>query len=331
MKIAFFSAKCYEKRIFDFHNKDQHQIEYFPETLSESNVNLAEGFDVICLFTNDLVNDAVIKALNRFSVKLIALRASGYDNIQYSNSSSYNIRVVNVPQYSACAVAEFTVGLMMSINRKIHKAHIQTINRNFSLENLMGFDMCEKTIGIIGLGSIGRSIAKILRGFGSRVLVYDVKVDHDFVKVHQLQSVELETLLRESDIITLHTLLNEKTKHIVNADTIAKMKDGVILVNTARGGLIDTNALISSLQSGKVGAAALDVCENEQKYYHKDYSHKVVGDDNISRLLMFPNVLMTAHQASLTEEAFTNMAKTTFENIKEFEQGQKLTNEVKGF
>lgn len=330
MKIAFFDTKKYDINSFEKMNeKYGYEMKYFESKLTIDNVLLTKDCDVVCIFVNDIITKEIINELVKNGVKMIALRCAGYNNVDFKAAANDNIAVVRVPAYSPYAVAEHTVTLMMGLNRKIHKAYSRTRDANFSLSGLLGFDMHNKTAGIIGTGKIAKIIVNILKGFGMNVLLYDIYPDYDFAKKTSSKYVELDELYKNSDIISLHCPLTKDTEYIINEESINKMKEGVMIINTGRGKLVDTKALINGLKSKKIGSAGLDVYEEENDYFFEDYSDIVLDDDVLARLLTFSNVLITSHQAFFTKEALSNIAETTLNNIKEFEDGKDLTNEVK--
>lgn len=310
MKIAFYDTKPYDVPSFEEHGARRGFVFKFLETrLNENTAELAKDCDAVCVFVNDEVNAKVIDALYAYGVKLIALRCAGYNNVDVRHAFG-KIHVVHVPSYSPHAVAEHAAALLLASVRKTHKAYIRTRDFNFSLSGLTGFDLYGKTAGIVGAGRIGRVFADICKGFGMNVLLFDRNVkDNDFTYVN------LEELLTDSDIISLHCPLTAETHHLINADTIDKMKNGVVLLNTSRGALIDAEALINGIKSGKIGAAGLDVYEEEADVFFNDFSEKVVKDDVLTRLISMPNVIITSHQAFLTKEALDNIADTTVNNI----------------
>ena len=317
MKIAFFDAKPYDMPGFDRYVMDTGlQIKYFETRLNEDTVSLAAGFDGVCVFVNDNVNEAVVNKLHELGVKVIALRCAGFNNVD-TRACFGKIHVYRVPAYSPYAVAEHGMALLLTLNRKIHKAYNRTHEFNFSLSGLTGFDLHGKTAGIIGTGKIGLIFANICKGFGMKVLAYDKFPN----PASGLEYVELDTLLRQSDVISLHCPLTEETHHMINAGTMAMMKKGVVLVNTSRGGLVDTEALISGIKSGIIGGAALDVYEEEADLFYEDRSDGIVLDDKLVRLIAMPNVIVTSHQAFLTEEALDNIASTTVDNLTRFFSG----------
>ncbi len=329
VSIAFFDAKSYDREFFNTINNDiyGYDIRYFENRLNPNTVKLAEGAQVICAFVNDLLSAEVIEKLNKFHIELIAMRCAGYNNVDLK-SAYKTINVVRVPEYSPYAVAEHAVALILSLNRKTHKAYYRIRDGNFSIGGFMGFDMVGKTAGIIGTGKIGKIAIKILRGFDMRILAYDPYPDKDFANKTGAEYVELDKLYAQSDVISLHCPLTRDTHHIINKDSLAKMKDGVMIVNTGRGGLIDTKALIDALKSGKVGSAGLDVYEEESEYFFEDFSTQVLSDDVLARLLTFSNVLITSHQGFFTKEALTKIAQTTLQNIRDFFDGKPLENEI---
>ncbi len=326
MKIAFFDAKPYEKIFFNDGNSTfGFDIEYFESRLTLNSSYLAKGYDVVCIFVNDEITKDIIDDLYKLGVGLIALRCAGYNNVDIK-SANKKIKIVRVPHYSPHAVAEYSVGMMLCLNRKIHHAYIRTKENNFGIDNLIGFDMYGKTVGIIGCGQIGSAVAKILNGFGMRVLCYDI--DKLFVEKSECLYANLSTIYKESDIITLHCQSTAENLHMIDSNAIAQMKDNVMLINTGRGALIDTAALIVALKSKKIGYAGLDVYEEEGKYFYEDLSSSFILDDVLARLQTFPNVLITSHQAFFTKEAMCNIVNATLENIKAYSDGKPLTNEV---
>ena len=317
MKIAFFDTKPYDMPGFDhFTEGTDLQIKYFETKLNEDTVSLAAGFDGVCVFVNDTVNEAVINRLHELGVKVIALRCAGFNNVD-TRAAFGKIHVFRVPAYSPYAVAEHAMALLLTINRRTHKAYIRTREFNFSLSGLTGFDLHGKTVGLVGTGKIGRIFGDICRGFGMKILAYDKFPNPDA----GLEYVELDELFARSDIISLHCPLNEETHHMINSDSIARMKQGVVIINTSRGGLVDTDALIEGIKSKQVGAACLDVYEEEGDLFYEDYSGHIVRDDKLVRLIAMPNVIVTSHQAFLTEEALSNIAETTVDNLVKFFDG----------
>lgn len=328
IKVAFFDAKSYDEVSFNKTNADYgFDIRYYQEHLNLKTVPLAKGADVVCIFVNAECNAAVIDELIKNGVKLIALRCAGFNNVDLKAAKG-RIKVVRVPAYSPHAVAEYAVSLMLALNRKIFRAVNRTREGNFALKGLMGFDMYGKTAGIVGMGRIAKELIKILHGFGMEVLAYDLYPDMEFAKQYDVQMVSLDELYAESDIISLHCPLTPETTFLINAQSIAKMKPGVMIINTGRGKLINTEELIEGLRTKRVGSAGLDVYEEEKNYFYEDRSDKIIDDDVLARLLMMPNVVLTSHQAFFTVEAMHNIALTTLESIKEFGEGKPLTNEV---
>ena len=318
MKVAFFDAKSYDKPGFDrYAAGTEVKIKYFDTHLNEDTVSLAKGFDCVCVFVNDIVNAKVVDALHKMGIKMIALRCAGFNNVD-TKACFGKIHVFRVPAYSPYAVAEHAMALLLTVNRKIHKAHNRTREFNFSLAGLAGFDLHEKTVGIIGTGKIGLIFANICKGFGMNILAYDKFPNPN----SGLQYVDLPELLAKSDVISLHCPLTEETHHMIDMEAIAMMKQGAVIVNTSRGGLIDTEALIDGLKAEKIGAACLDVYEEEGDLFYEDFSGHIIQDDKLVRLIAMPNVIVTSHQAFLTNEALDNIASTTVSNIRKFFAGE---------
>lgn len=325
MKIAFFDTKPYDVPSFErFAAKADVELKFFETKLTEDTVTLARGYDGVCVFVNDTVNADVIDGLAECGVKLIALRCAGYNNVDLHQAAKRSIRVVRVPAYSPYAVAEHAMAMLLTVVRRTHKAYIRTKGFNFSLTGLVGFDLHGKTVGVVGTGRIGRVFIDICRGFGMRVLAYDKYPAKDT----DIEYVTLARLFCESDIISLHCPLTEDTYHLVDAARIAQMKKGVILINTSRGALIDAEALLNGIKSRLVGAACLDVYEEESELFFEDRSGHIVDDDVLARLITMPNVLLTSHQAFLTEEAIENIAETTVQNMVDIRQGRSCQNEI---
>ena len=324
MKIAFFDAKSYDKTSFDRYGEENGiKFKYFETKLTEDTVDLARGYDGVCVFVNDTVNAAVIDRLCEMNIRLIALRCAGFNNVDIRHANG-RIRVVRVPAYSPYAVAEHAIAMLLTSIRRIHKAYIRTKDFNFSLNGLTGFDLHGKTVGVVGTGKIGRVFIDICRGFGMNVIAYDKYPAQD----GGIRYVTPEELFAESDIISLHCPLTDDTYHMINAETIAMMKKGVVLINTSRGALIAAEALLEGIKSRKVGAACLDVYEEESDLFFEDFSGHIVDDDVIARLISMPNVLVTSHQAFLTEEALSNIAETTVQNIVSVLDGKPCANEL---
>lgn len=327
-KIAFFDTKPYDRELYQNINKDyDFELTFFRFHLTPDNVILTQGFDAVVVFVNDVINAEMVGKLADYGVKLIALRSSGFNNVNLKAALD-RIKVVRVPAYSPHAIAEHTVALMLSLNRKIHRAYFRTRDSNFALHGLMGFDMYGKTAGIIGTGRIGKALTGIMRGFGMEVLAYDKYRDEAFAQQSGCRYTTLDELFAASDIISLNCPLTKETEYIINHNSIAKMKKGVMVINTGRGKLIRTTDLIEGLKSGKVGSAGLDVYEEESDYFFEDLSDQVLTDDVLARLLTFNNVIITSHQGFFTREALHNIAVTTMQNISEFFEGKPLTNEI---
>ncbi|MGC8823172.1 MAG: 2-hydroxyacid dehydrogenase [Bacteroidales bacterium] len=329
IKLAFFDTKPYDKEVFDAVNQQfGYDIKYYKFHLTADNVLLTQGYEGIVIFVNDIVDEYIVDQLYNNGVRLIALRCAGFNNVDLKAARG-KLTVVRVPAYSPHAVAEHTVALMLTLNRKIHRAYFRTRDANFSLNGLLGFDMQYKTVGIIGTGKIGKVLAKILVGFEMNVLVYDKYPDNAWAQQQGCRYVELDELFRKSDIISLNCPLTKETEYIINREAIHKMKDGVMIINTGRGKLINTKHLIEGLKSGKIGSAGLDVYEEESKYFFEDMSDRVLTDDILARLLTFNNVIITSHQGFFTQEAIHNIALVTLENIRSYIEGKLLVNEVK--
>jgi len=324
LKVAFFDSKPYTEISFRNRNKDDYILHFFEPRLNIETVSLAAGFQVICAFVNDRLDSEVIENLAELGIELIALRCAGYNNVDLKTAHKRGISVARVPAYSPYAVAEHAVALIMALNRKTHKAYNRVREGNFSLNGLVGFDLHGRTAGVVGVGKIGKCLVDILVGFGMEVLGYDLFQDEEFARRTGLKYVELDELFKRVDVISLHAPLIPETHHIINAEAIAKMKPGVVIINTSRGALIDTAALVDALKSGKIGAAGLDVYEEEEEYFFEDLSSQIITDDLLARLMTFNNVLITSHQAFLTHEALDNIADTTFSNIREYQQGKRL-------
>lgn len=321
MKLAFFDTKSYDVPGFDRYGVPAGvEIKYFEPNLNEDTVSLAAGFDAVCVFVNDTVNAAVVEKLYELGVKAIVLRCAGFNNVDIKACQG-KLRVFRVPAYSPHAVAEHAMALLLTINRRTHKAYNRTREFNFSLQGLAGFDLYGKTVGIIGTGKIGRVFADICKGFGMNILAYD-KFPAPNSGLHY---VDLPELFEKSDIISLHCPLTEDTKHIINAESIAQMKKGVTIINTSRGSLINTEDLINGIKEKKVGAACLDVYEEEGDLFYEDFSGHIVQDDKLVRLIAMPNVIVTSHQAFLTNEALDNIAATTINNLVSFFNGNPDT------
>jgi len=324
MKIAFFDTKPYDRTWTEpLSVKYGYDIKFFEHKLNADTAVLASGYGVVCAFVNDTIDNDVIDILYKAGVKLIALRCAGYNNVDFKSAYG-RINVVRVPGYSPFAVAEHAAALMLSLNRRIHRAYVRTRDNNFSINGLMGIDLNGKTAGIVGTGKIGQVFLDICRGFGMRTIAFDPFP----VENPDFEYVSLNDLFEKSDVLSLHCPLLPDTKHIVNADRLAMMKSESLLINTSRGALVDTHALIEALKSGKIGGAGLDVYEEEEEYFFEDLSNEVLLDDDLARLLSFPNVLVTSHQGFFTREAMQEIAAVTMKNIHAFETDGVLENEV---
>lgn len=321
--VAFFDTKSYDRESFEKFADEDINIRFFENKLNADTVSMAACCDAVCAFVNDNIDRQVIEQLEKFGVGLIAMRCAGYNNVDLKAARG-RIHIARVPAYSPHAVSEHAMGMILMLNRKLHRAYIRTRDHNFSLEGLTGFDLHGKTVGIIGTGKIGCSFAEICRGFGMDILGYDPYPSNDFCG----KSTSLEELLSKSDIISLHCPLTKENRHLIDENTLNQMKDGVFIINTSRGQLIDTSALISGLKSGKVGAAGLDVYEEETDLFFEDYSDEIIQDDILSTLISMPNVIVTSHQAFLTKEALNSIAETTMKNIKDYFNGNELENEI---
>jgi len=326
MKITFFSSKPYDKEFFDKVNQDfNFELEYFETHLGPHILNVINHSDAVCAFVNDTLNAEVLESLSKKGVKYIALRCAGFNNVDLEAAKRLGMRVCRVPAYSPEAVAEHAMAMILTLNRKIHKAYNRVREQNFSLNGLMGFNLYQKTIGVIGTGNIGTAFAKIAKGFGAKILAYDITESQE-LKDMGIQYIPLDQLLSESDVISLHCPLMESTHHLINKDSIYKMKENVMIINTSRGGLIDTKAVIDGLKSKHMGYLGIDVYEQEEKLFFRDLSHTIIEDDTIQRLMSFPNVLVTAHQAFFTEEALHQIATSTLTSLSNFETNKEFEN-----
>lgn len=324
MRTALFSAKKYEECFFNKINENKEfklELEYFEARLTQQTASLAKGFEAVVCFVNDNLQAETLNILSALGVKLIALRCAGFNNVDIETAKKLGITVVRVPAYSPYAVAEFTVGLILSLSRKFHKSYLHTQEHNFSLQGLMGFDLNNKTIGIIGTGKIGEIFAKIMTGFGCQCLAYDLEPNQACIDLG-VNYVELEQLYQQSDIISLHCPLTPDTKHLINSESIKLMKPGVMLINTGRGALMDSHDLIQGIKSKHIGFVGMDVYEEEEKLFFEDLSDQIITDDVFARLQTFPNVLITGHQAFFTHEAMHNIVATTLGNIKSYMMNQ---------
>ena len=327
-RIIFFDIKDYDREFFEKYGKNyNYEMSFFKSRLSLENVHLTKGYDVVCAFTNDDIGKETIDAMAENGVRLLAMRCAGFNNVSLKDIHN-RFKVVRVPAYSPHAIAEYTVGLILAVNRKINKAYVRTREGNFSINGLMGVDLYGKTAGIIGTGKIGQILIKILKGFDMKVIAYDLFPNQKVAEELGFEYVSLDELYANSDIISLNCPLTKDTQYMINRRSMLKMKDGVILVNTGRGQLIDSADLVEALKDKKVGAVALDVYEEEENYFFEDKSTQVIEDDILGRLLSFYNVLITSHQAYFTKEAVEAITVTTLNNIKDIVEGKPLVNEV---
>jgi D-lactate dehydrogenase len=320
MKVTVFGTKSYDREYLEKANQSQHELIYYESRLRDKTVKLAEGTEAVCVFVNDRVTPEVITGLKAIGVKMIALRCAGFNNVDIAAACANDIRVLRVPAYSPYAVAEHAVALILTLNRKTHKAYNRVREGNFSLERLIGFDLHGKTVGVIGTGKIGQKFSDIMKGFGCSILACDKYPDPAFAS-SGIQYVALEELLSNSDIVSLHCPLTHETNQLINKNTLLLMKSGAMLINTSRGKLIDTDSVIDALQAGQLGYLGIDVYEQEEKIFYKDLSEMIIPDDKIMRLMSFPNVLITAHQAFFTDNALRQISETTIKNISDFELG----------
>ena len=327
MKIAFFDTKPYDRESFDKISGNYGvNIKYFETKLTADTAELAKGFDAVCVFVNDSVDSEVIDRLCSFGIKIIALRCAGFNNVDMKYAFG-KIHVLRVPAYSPYAVAEHAIALLLTSIRRIHKAYIRTRDFNFSLNNLTGFDLYGKTVGVVGTGKIGRCFINICKGFGMKVLDFDKFPADDLVEAG-VKYVSMDEMFRESDVISLHCPLTEETYHVIDKAAIEKCKKGVVIINTSRGALVDAQALLDGIKSRKIGAACLDVYEEESDLFFEDFSGHILEDDILARLISMPNVIVTSHQAFLTAEALGNIAETTLENLKSFAENGQCPNEL---
>jgi D-lactate dehydrogenase len=330
MKVALFSSKPYDEQFFQRENaKHGHELRYLEAHLSSETAALAAGADAVCAFVNDHLDAEVLGILANSGVRLLALRSAGFNHVDLKAAGRLGMTVARVPAYSPHAVAEHAIALLLSLNRKIHRAHARVREANFSLQGLIGFDLHGRTVGVIGTGKIGEIFARIMTGFGCRVLGVD-KAKNASCRAFGVEYVSLDELFRRSDVISLHCPLNPETEHIINARALGLMKKGIYLINTGRGGLVDTKALLVALKAQHVGGVCLDVYEEEEELFFEDLSSHIIQDDVFMRLLTFPNVLITAHQGFFTEEALSNIAATTLGNITAFESGRGVLHLVPG-
>jgi D-lactate dehydrogenase len=328
MRIAFFSTHPFDRDFFDEANRVHgHDLQYLEARLTPATAALAAGAPAVCAFVNDDLHDTVLTALQGGGVRLIALRSAGFNHVDLPRAFALGLTVARVPAYSPHAVAEHAVAMMLSLNRKMHRAHARVREGNFALDGLLGFDMHGRTIGIVGTGRIGTVVARILSGFGCRILAYDVSVNPECAELG-VHYRSLNEVWAQSDIVSLHAPLTGDTRHMVDAAAISQMKPGVMIINTSRGALVDAAALIDGLKSGHVGYVGLDVYEEEEQLFFRDLSAQVIQDDVFARLLTFPNVLVTAHQGFFTKEALRAISETTLANVSAFEHGARTGNEL---
>lgn len=322
-----FSTKNYDLEYFERFNKDQHQFKYFELPLSADTVPLVQGYQAVCVFVNDKLDGGLLEKISEAGIRLVVLRCAGFNNVDLRTAKLQNITVMRVPAYSPHAVAEHAVALILTLNRKTHKAYNRIRENNFSLEKLTGFNLYGKTVGVIGTGHIGAIFCTIMQGFGCRVLAFDPQENQD-LKQYGIKYTSLDDLFNESDIISLHCPLLPATHHLINKNAFAKMKHGVMLINTSRGAVINTQDAVEALKNGKLGYLGIDVYEQEENLFFEDLSEHIILDDLIMRLMTFPNVLITSHQGFLTREALEQIATITLKNITDFENGHPNENEV---
>lgn len=327
MKILVFNAKPYEKNTFES-LEHSHALSFQPEQLGKSNAKEASGFDAVSVFTNDDVSAPVLEELAELGVKAVLLRCAGFNNVDLDKAKELGIQVGHVPEYSPHSVAEFVVTLILALNRNIIRGQEKVKQYNFTLDDLIGFDMNTRTVGIVGLGKIGETTAEVLSGFGCRIIGYDVQDRSDLEEKGLLEMVDLDTLYKEADIISLHVPLNKHTKYMINKETIEKMKDDVMIINTSRGGVICTEDLIEAIKEDKVGSVGLDVYEKEAELFFYDRSNQILKDDLFARLLTFKNVIITDHQGFLTTTALENIMETTLDNASAFENNEPCPNDL---
>tara|TARA_R110002033_G_scaffold166331_1_gene204848 strand:+ start:73825 stop:74814 length:990 start_codon:yes stop_codon:yes gene_type:complete len=328
MKVAVFNTHKFEKEYLITANNNTSELKLLDSYLTEDTVELAKGYEAICIFTQDIASAPILDRLHELGIKYIALRSAGYNNVDVSHAKSLGIRVVRVPDYSPNAIAEFTVAIILALNRKLIRSHYRIMEMNYSLDGLVGFDMNGKTVGILGTGKIGRIVAKILYGFGCKILAYDIFQDQSLIEECKVTYTDIATICKQSDIITLHVPLNDQTNNLINEVTIAEMKKGVMLINTGRGGLVKTQDVINGLKSQQIGFFGMDVYEEEKGLFFEDHSEDILQDDTIARLMTLRNVMITSHQAFLTDTALKNIAMTTMENLEYLKKELPCKNEV---
>lgn len=328
MKTAVFSTKPYDAKFLTAANASAgHELDFFEEKLSPHTAKLAEGHVAVCAFVNDILNARTLDILHRQNVRFVALRCAGFNQVDVRYASSLGLKITHVPAYSPYAVAEFALALVLALNRRIHRAYNRVRDGNFSIDGLLGFDLHQKTVGIVGTGKIGRVLSGLFTGFGVNLLGYDLYQNREFIDLGG-KYVDLETLFAESDIISLHCPLTPQTFHLIDAESVGKMKKGVMIINTSRGALVDASAVIEGLKSEQIGYLGLDVYEQEADLFYENLSERIIQDDVLQRLVTFPNVIVTSHQAYFTDRALENISNTTVANLTEFERGDTLVNEV---
>lgn len=330
MNLVLFDTRSYDRESFERTNERfPHKLTFLEPRLTSETARLAAGHDAVCPFVNDHLDESTLRTLKDVGIRLVALRSAGYNHVDLQAAERLGLPVVRVPEYSPYAITEHAMGLVLALNRKIHRAYARVRECNFSLEGLVGFDLHGKTVGIVGTGRIGHAVARIVHGFGCTIVAHDLVPDEALVRELGVRYVDLDELFSTSEIVTLHVPLTPATHHMIDATALAHMKRGVLLINTGRGALIDSRALIGALKLGHIAGAGLDVYEEEEGLFFRDLSGQVLQDDVLARLLTFPNVIITAHQAFLTQEALANIAEVTLENVTAFEQGRELENEVR--
>ena len=329
MKIAFYDTHSYDKDAFTKSNQEfNFKITFFDFKLNENTAATSKGYDIVCIFVNDVADKEVIDHLKENGVKMIALRCAGFNNVDLAEAKAAGIKVARVPAYSPHAVAEHGLSLLLALTRHIPQAYLRTKTQNFNIEGLTGRDLYGLTAGILGTGKIGRTMGDVLSGIGMKLIAYDPFPNEQWAKEKNVEYVSIEEIFKRSDVLSLHCPLTEETKHIVNHDNMKLMKSDAVIINTGRGALIDSKALVHALKHHTIGGAAMDVYEEESKYFFSDWSTNVLTDDVLARLLTFPNVIITGHQAFLTTNALGNIADTTLQNIKDFTEGKDLVNKV---
>lgn len=329
MKVAIFGTQFYERDYFNKYNIDtRHELVFFNESLNSETADLAKGFEAVCVFVTDKLDKICVEKLSKIGIKLIDLRSAGYNNVDLEAAKKYNIKVLRIPAYSPQAIAEQAIAMILSLNRKTHKAYNQVRENNFLLEKLMGFNLFGKTVGVVGTGKIGRAFCTIMIGFGCKIIAFDIK-ENEGLKQKGVLYKTFDELLAESDIISIHCPLNEKTNHLFDKKAFDKIKKGAMIINTSRGALINSEDAIAALKKEQIGYLGMDVYENESTLFFKDLSQTVIQDDIFERLLCFHNVLITPHQAFYTQEALTEIAKISIKNFSDFEDKRVLENEIK--